>query len=261
MKFKKILTFALAIILSISSILPVYAREEHKNWTYTIGVRAVKDNGEPSMISKAGLINPRATIIERDGVYTCSISFGDKMFGISAEIESLKVRKENEFIEIQKEEGSAEYPQQYTFEIEKDSNSIPIEVKVPSSPMGAQVFYLVTDWDNIEGKVEIEEKVNKAELEEKIRDAGKIEQGKKEDSAFNRLQEAIEIAKGIRDKAGVTQDEINNGTTNLQEAIDVFKNSEDKTERPQLDKESLRKKIEEVEKKIKDQRQEKLLKS
>lgn len=64
-----------------------------------------------------------------------------------------------------------------------------------------------------------------AELNELIRTAGDIEQGKKYNDAFSRLQAAIDAAKGVRDNGASTVQQLKDAKKALQDEIDAFNSS------------------------------------
>ena len=64
-----------------------------------------------------------------------------------------------------------------------------------------------------------------AELNELIKTAGNIEQGKKYAAAFNQLQGAIEAAKGVRDNGSSTVQQLKDAKKALQDEIDAFNSS------------------------------------
>ena len=127
------------------------------------------------------------------------------------------------------------YPKEVVIDVEKDAETLPIKVYGSSSKWigkSEEVTIIKFDW----GKSKVE-KVVTTELEDLIKDAKKIEKGKKTKSAFNELQGAINTAEnGLANIK--TEEELNNAITALKNAIEKFKKSAD------IDTENLKKTIE-----------------
>ena len=127
------------------------------------------------------------------------------------------------------------YPKEVVIDVEKDAETLPIKVYGSSSKWigkSEEVTIIKFDW----GKSKVE-KVVTTELEDLIKDAKKIEKGKKTKSAFNELQGAINTAEnGLANIK--TEEELNNAITALKDAIKKFKKSAD------IDTENLKKTIE-----------------
>ena len=127
------------------------------------------------------------------------------------------------------------YPKEVVIDVEKDAETLPIKVYGSSSKWigkSEEVTIIKFDW----GKSKVE-KVVTTELEDLIKDAKKIEKGKKTKSAFNELQGAINTAEnGLANIK--TEEELNNAITALKNAIEKFKKSAD------IDTENLKKNIE-----------------
>ena len=87
--------------------------------------------------------------------------------------------------------------------------------------------------------------VNKFALQEKINEAKAIEQGKKTDEAFNALKAAIKSAEGVLNSAS-EQKQLDEAVTTLNNAIQTFKNSQDK--KVELNKTDLDAKIKDADK-------------
>ena len=116
------------------------------------------------------------------------------------------------------------YPKEVVIDVEKDAETLPIKVYGSSSKWigkSEEVTIIKFDW----GKSKVE-KVVTTELEDLIKDAKKIEKGKKTKSAFMDLQNAINTAEnGLANIK--TEEELNNAITALKDAIEKFKKSAD----------------------------------
>ena len=116
------------------------------------------------------------------------------------------------------------YPKEVVIDVEKDAETLPIKVYGSSSKWigkSEEVTIIKFDW----GKSKVE-KVVTTELEDLIKEAKKIEKGKKTKSAFNELQGAINTAEnGLANIK--TEEELNNAITALKDAIEKFKKSAD----------------------------------
>ena len=116
------------------------------------------------------------------------------------------------------------YPKEVVIDVEKDAETLPIKVYGSSSKWigkSEEVTIIKFDWSK--SKVE---KVVTTELEDLIKEAKKIEKGKKTKSAFNELQGAIKTAEnGLANIK--TEEELNNAITALKDAIEKFKKSAD----------------------------------
>ena len=116
------------------------------------------------------------------------------------------------------------YPKEVVIDVEKDAETLPIKVYGSSSKWigkSEEVTIIKFDW----GKSKVE-KVVTTELEDLIKDAKKIEKGKKTKSAFMDLQNAINTAENVI-KSIKTEEELNNAITTLKDAIKKFKKSTD----------------------------------
>ena len=131
------------------------------------------------------------------------------------------------------------YPKEVVVDITKDVEVLPVKVYIPAMEsimqgLGTKGANIKFDWTKLEV-----EKVITTKLEELIADAKNIKQDKKTDEAFEKLQNAIKVAKSKLSTIK-TVDDLNLAIEELDNAIKNFNNSEDKKE---LDKKPLEDKI------------------
>ena len=131
------------------------------------------------------------------------------------------------------------YPKEVVVDITKDVEVLPVKVYIPAMEsimqgLGTKGANIKFDWTKLEV-----EKVITTKLEELIADAKNIKQDKKTDEAFEKLQNAIKVAESKLSTIK-TVDDLNLAIEELDNAIKIFNNSEDKKE---LDKKPLEDKI------------------
>ncbi|EFM38623.1 hypothetical protein HMPREF0379_1604 [[Eubacterium] yurii subsp. margaretiae ATCC 43715] len=116
------------------------------------------------------------------------------------------------------------YPKEVVMDVDDNTKILPVKIYIPSSGFSGsseEIKRIKFDWNN--SKVE---KVVTTKLEELIKEAKKIDKGKKTKSAFNELQGAINTAEN-EIKNIKTEEQLDRAITALNNAIDKFKNSAD----------------------------------